>query len=129
MSIRFDAGLVPAVIQDKTSGKVLMVGYMNQEAFRKTQETGKVTFYSRSRKKLWTKGESSGHWLQMREILVDCDQDTLLVLVDPLGPGTCHKGYRSCFYRKLRADGEEVIAPRVFDPKKVYQSGTEGRKP
>lgn len=129
MSIQFAGGTVPAVIQDKTSGKVLMVGYMNEAAFRKTQETGKVTFYSRSRKKLWTKGESSGHWLHLKEILVDCDEDTLLILVDPLGPGTCHKGYRSCFYRKLGAEGEEVIAPRVFDPQRVYESGTEGRKP
>ena len=121
MPIRFKTDLIPAVVQDRTSGEVLMVGYMNQEAYRKTAETGRVTFYSRSRRKLWTKGESSGHWLKIREIRIDCDEDTLLALVDLQGPGTCHFGYRSCFFRKMTPEGAEVIAPRVFDPEKVYQ--------
>ena len=121
MPIRFKTDLIPAVVQDRTSGEVLMVGYMNQAAYRKTAETGRVTFYSRSRRKLWTKGESSGHWLKVREIRIDCDEDTLLALVDPQGPGTCHLGYRSCFFRKMTPEGAEVIAPRVFDPEKVYQ--------
>ena len=98
-------GLVTAVIQDNASGRVLMVGFMNEEAFRKTVETGFATFYSRSRNKLWLKGESSGHRLVVKEISTDCDLDALLVKVDALGPGVCHKGYESCFFRRLE-DGE-----------------------
>src|SRR5690242_8757641 len=97
-------GLVTAVIQDHATGRVLMVGYMNEEAFRKTVETGYATFYSRSRKKLWLKGESSGHRLVVKEISTDCDRDAVLVKVEALGPGVCHEGYQSCFFRKL-ADG------------------------
>src|ERR1051325_2944278 len=94
-------GLVAAVIQDATTGRVLMVGFMNDEAFRKTVETGFATFYSRSRNKLWLKGETSGHRLVVKEISTDCDQDTVLVKVEALGPGVCHEGYQSCFFRKL----------------------------
>src|SRR5438067_13691863 len=97
-------GLVPAVIQDGASGRVLMVGFMNEDAFRKTCETGHVTFFSRSRNKLWTKGESSGHRLLVQEISIDCDEDSLLIKVEALGPGVCHNGYQSCFYRKLEKD-------------------------
>src|SRR5216117_3474440 len=93
-------GLVTAVIQDYNSGRVLMVGFMNEEAFRKTVETGFATFYSRSRRKLWLKGETSGHKL-VKDISTDCDQDALLVRVEALGPGVCHNGYQSCFYRRL----------------------------
>jgi len=121
MLIRFKMDLIPAVVQDHTSGEVLMVGYMNWEAYRKTAETGRVTFYSRSRQKLWTKGESSGHWLKVHEIRIDCDEDTILVLADLQGPGTCHLGYRSCFFRRMTLEGEEIIAPRVFEPDKVYE--------
>ena len=92
-------GLLPAVIQDHATGRVLMVGFMNEEAFRKTVETGYATFYSRSRNKLWLKGETSGHRLVVKSISTDCDQDTLLVQVEALGPGVCHNGYQSCFYR------------------------------
>ena len=98
-------GLVTAVIQDHASGRVLMVGFMNEEAFRKTVETGFATFYSRSRNKLWLKGESSGHRLVVKEIATDCDQDAVLVKVEALGPGVCHEGYESCFFRRLE-DGE-----------------------
>src|SRR5690606_28858233 len=98
-------GLVPAVIQDAASGRVLMVGFMNEEAFAKTIETGNAVFYSRSRNKLWLKGESSGHKLVVKEISTDCDRDTVLVKVEALGPGVCHEGYQSCFFRKL--DGGE----------------------
>ncbi|HLK63187.1 MAG TPA: phosphoribosyl-AMP cyclohydrolase, partial [Bryobacteraceae bacterium] len=94
-------GLVTAVIQDHASGRVLMVGYMNEEAFRRTIETGYVTFYSRSRQKLWMKGESSGHRLVVKQISTDCDQDAVLVQVESLGPGVCHEGYESCFFRRL----------------------------
>ena len=96
-------GLVPAVIQDRHSHEVLMVGFMNQEALDRTRETGYVTFFSRTRNALWTKGETSGNRLQVSEILVDCDDDTLLVKVARLGDGNaCHTGQRSCFYRRLK---------------------------
>jgi phosphoribosyl-AMP cyclohydrolase len=120
MELKYQDGLIPAIIQDKHSGKVLMLGYMNQEAYDQTLKTGDVTFYSRSRKKLWTKGETSGHRLQLREIRVDCDQDALLLQVELAGPGCCHMGYRSCFFRKLTGEGEEIILRREFDPAKVY---------
>jgi phosphoribosyl-AMP cyclohydrolase len=95
-------GLIPAVIQDDASGEVLMVGFMNEEALRKTRETGFATFFSRSRGKLWTKGETSGNRLAVKRILVDCDDDTVLVKVKRLGEGAvCHTGERTCFYRKL----------------------------
>lgn len=113
-------GLVPAVIQDYATGRVLMLGFMNEEAFRKTVETGFATFYSRSRKKLWLKGETSGHHLVVREIAIDCDQDAVLVRVEALGPGVCHNGYQSCFYRTLK-NGEWVESESpAYDPKKIY---------
>jgi phosphoribosyl-AMP cyclohydrolase len=120
MDFKFQDGLIPAVIQDKRSGKVLMLGYMNREAYEQTLQSGFVTFYSRSRQKLWTKGETSGHKLSVREIRVDCDHDALLIQADLTGPGCCHLGYRSCFFRKLTPEGEEIIARREFDPSEVY---------
>ena len=115
-------GLLPAVVQDATSGRVLMVGFMNGEAFQKTVETGFVTFYSRSRNKLWTKGETSGHTLVVKEISTDCDVDTVLIKVDALGPGVCHEGSESCFFRILK-DGEWVVTGKqAYDPKAVYGS-------
>jgi phosphoribosyl-AMP cyclohydrolase len=120
MDLRFQDGLIPTIIQDRHSGKVLMLGYMNNEAFEETLKSGYVTFFSRSRQKLWTKGETSGHYLQVREIRVDCDHDALLVQADLTGPGCCHLGYKSCFFRKLSASGEEVFLEREFDPAKVY---------
>ncbi len=113
-------GLLPAIIQDNTTGRVLMVGFMNEEAFRKTVETGFATFYSRSRKKLWLKGESSGHKLVVKEISTDCDQDAVLVKVDALGPGVCHAGYQSCFYRRLENGQWVESEPRTYDPDAVY---------
>ena len=113
-------GLVPAVIQDFGTGRVLMVGFMNEEAFRQTVETGFATFYSRSRGKLWLKGETSGHRLAVREISTDCDEDTVLLRVDALGPGVCHNGYRSCFYRTLRDGRWDVGEERAYNPKEVY---------
>lgn len=113
-------GLVPAVIQDHSTGRVLMVGFMNEEAFRKTVESGYATFFSRSRNKLWLKGESSGHRLAVKEISTDCDQDCVLVKVESLGPGVCHEGYESCFFRQLK-DGEWVASEeRAYDPGAVY---------
>ena len=113
-------GLITAVIQDHATGRVLMVGYMNEEAFRKTIETGYATFYSRSRQKLWMKGETSGHRLLVKEISTDCDQDALLVRVEALGPGVCHNGYQSCFYRTYR-QGEWIVSEsRAYSPEAVY---------
>ncbi len=126
MELKYENELIPAIIQDRHSGKVLMLGYMNDEAYRKTLDTGFVTFYSRSRKKLWTKGETSGHRLTVREIRVDCDQDALLIQADLRGPGCCHEGYKSCFFRKLTDGGEEIIAKREFDPEEVYGSKSQG---
>ncbi len=115
-----ESGLVPAVIQDQASRRVLMVGFMNEEAFRKTVETGYATFYSRSRKKLWLKGESSGHRLVVKRISTDCDKDCILVEVEALGPGVCHDGYESCFYRTLAGGAWTVNEERTYDPGKVY---------
>src|SRR3954451_2536895 len=118
-------GLVTAVIQDHLSGRVLMVGYMNEEAFRLTVTTGYATFYSRSRQKLWLKGESSGHRLAVKEIATDCDNDAVLVKVEAAGPGVCHEGYQSCFFRRLDAGEWKMAYAPTYDPKAVYpgQSG------
>ena len=113
-------GLITAVIQDYRTGRVLMVGYMNEEAFRKTVETGYATFWSRSRKKLWLKGETSGHRLVVKEISTDCDRDAVLVRVEALGPGVCHEGYQSCFYRRLDNGAWVESEPRAYDPGAVY---------
>lgn len=118
-------GLIPAVIQDAGTGEVLMVGFVNDEALRETIATRSVTFFSRSRGKLWRKGESSGHRLRLVQALVDCDADTLLLRVTPEGPGVCHEGYRSCFFRELSAEGlPKLVAERTFDPKTVYGEGS-----
>ncbi|MBA3883040.1 MAG: phosphoribosyl-AMP cyclohydrolase [Chthoniobacterales bacterium] len=113
-------GLLPAVVQDHSSGRVLMVGFMNEHAFQRTVESGYATFFSRSRNKLWLKGESSGHRLRVVEISADCDADCVLLKVEALGPGVCHAGYESCFYRKLE-DGRWVEAEaKSYDPDAVY---------
>lgn len=124
MNLDFEksGGLVTAVIQDHASGRVLMVGYMNEEAFRRTVETGFATFYSRSRQKLWLKGESSGHRLVVKEISTDCDQDAVLVKVEAIGPGVCHEGYESCFFRRLDGGEWRVTDERTYDPGAVYGS-------
>ncbi len=115
-------GLIPAVIQDYANNEVLMVAYMNDVAVRKTIETKRAHFYSRSRKKLWLKGESSGHVQKVKEIRFDCDADCLLVKVKQVG-GACHTGYRSCFYRKLKDNkgNTSVSGRKMFDPDKVYK--------
>ena len=114
-------GLITAVIQDHASGRVLMVGYMNEEAFRKTVESGFATFYSRSRRKLWLKGERSGHRLVVKEISTDCDRDAVLVKVEAKGPGVCHEGYESCFFRRLEAGHWKVTDSPTYDPNAVYR--------
>lgn len=112
-------GLIPAVIQDHATREVLMVGFMNEEAFRRTRESGFATFYSRTRNKIWMKGESSGHRLAVKDILVDCDNDTLVLLAEETGPGVCHEGYRSCFFRRLDGNG----APVIFQEKTFTHPG------
>jgi phosphoribosyl-AMP cyclohydrolase len=114
-------GLVPAVVQDHDTGEVLMMAYMNREAWLKTLETGKATFWSRSRQNLWIKGETSGNIQLVREVRLDCDEDTVLLKVTQVGDAACHTGHRSCFYRKW-ADGDFVtVGELIFDPKDVYK--------
>jgi phosphoribosyl-AMP cyclohydrolase len=114
-------GLVPVIVQDHQTREVLMVAYMNEEAWKKTQETGKAHYYSRSRKGLWFKGEESGHFQEVKDVFIDCDNDTVLLQVDQVGGAACHEGYRSCFFRR-RSDGDwKVVAERIFDPKEVYK--------
>ena len=128
MEIAFDkgSGLIPAIVQDSQTNKVLMLGFMSAEALAETQRTGEVVFFSRSRKRLWKKGESSGHVLRVLEILIDCDGDALLLRVKPLGPGVCHEGYLSCFFRRIDGNGSvHIIDQRTFDPAKVYASGAD----
>lgn len=112
-------GLVPAIIQDHETGQVLMLAYMNKIAWEKTLETGKAWFYSRSRDKQWMKGESSGHVQVVKEVFVDCDDDTVLLKVEQIGGAACHKGYESCFFRKLNGE-TTIVGERKFDPDKVY---------
>ncbi len=115
-------GLMTTVIQDHASGRVLMVGFMNEESLRITIETGKAVFFSRSRQKLWRKGESSGHVLLVKTIQTDCDMDALLIHVETVGPGVCHAGFESCFYRTLEGDAWTETEPRTYDPAQVYGS-------
>jgi phosphoribosyl-AMP cyclohydrolase len=113
-------GLIPAIVQDWKTGEVLMVAYMNDESWAKTRETGKVCFWSRSRKKLWLKGETSGNVQIVKEIFLDCDNDALLLKVEQIGGAACHTGYRSCFYRRVANGRLELVGEPVFDPKEVY---------
>ena len=122
--LRFDKGggdLLPAIAQDYLTREILMLAYINEEAWQKTLETGKAHYWSRSRNQLWLKGESSGHVQLVKEILVDCDADTVIFLVEQLGGAACHKGYRSCFFRTVQDSGLEVNDTPVFDPGKVYK--------
>jgi len=114
-------GLAPVLVQDHETGEVLMLAYMNREAWLKTLETGKAHYWSRSRQSLWLKGETSGHFQLVREVWLDCDEDAILLKVEQAGGAACHTGNRSCFYRKW-ADGDFVaVGERVFDPKEVYR--------
>ncbi len=113
-------GLVPVIVQDEASGEVLMLAYMNEEAFDETMRTGRACYYSRSRGKLWRKGEESGHVQEVKEVYLDCDADTVLLRVRQVGGAACHKGYKSCFYRRYENGELKVVAERVFDPDEVY---------
>lgn len=112
-------GLLPAIAQDAATGEVLMLAYMNPESFAETVATGRAVYFSRSKNRLWRKGEESGHVQQVRAILVDCDADTILLKVDQQGPA-CHEGYRSCFFRELSAAGPKVVLTRLADPAEIY---------
>jgi phosphoribosyl-AMP cyclohydrolase len=118
---KFD-GLLPAIVQDHVTKEVLMVGFMNQEAWNHTLKSGKATYFSRSRQKLWIKGESSGHEQIVKEIRVDCDNDTVVLLVEQKGGAACHLGYQSCFFRKIESDGSDtVVGEKIFNPEDVYK--------
>jgi len=121
--IDFDksGGLVPAIAQDADTGQVLMLAWMNRDAFEETRRTGRACYFSRSRGRLWRKGEESGNVQEVREIFIDCDADTILLKVKQLGGAACHEGYVSCFFRKLADDDLKVIGERLFDPKEVYK--------
>lgn len=120
--IDFDkcGGLVPVIAQDADSGVVLMLAWMNREAYEETQRTGRAVYYSRSRRRLWHKGEESGHYQEVREILIDCDADTILLKVHQVGGAACHEGYQSCFFCRVEGNDTKVIAEKVFDPREVY---------
>ena len=114
-------GLVPAIVQDAETKDVLMMAYMSKASWEATLQTGKATFWSRSRQKLWLKGESSGHVQMIKNIYIDCDEDTILLQVEQLGGAACHTGHRSCFYRKLEGGDFVVVGEKIFDPKDVYK--------
>jgi len=116
-------GLVPAIVQSVSTGEVLMFAYMNEASYQKTLETGEAHFWSRSRKSLWHKGGTSGHVQKVHAVRLDCDSDTLLLLVDQIGGAACHEGFRSCFYREWKNGAVSQCCPVVFDPEEVYKNG------
>ena len=113
-------GLIPAIVQDHETGEVLMLAFMNQQAWEATLKTGKATYWSRTRQELWIKGQSSGHQQIVKEIRVDCDADTVLLKIEQLGGAACHTGHRSCFHKKVENGSVRTIGEPVFDPKEVY---------
>ncbi len=123
VKLNFDkmGGLVPAIAQDYETGEVLMVAFMNEEAWEHTLSSGLATYYSRSRNTLWIKGKTSGHVQHVREIRIDCDDDTVVLKVEQVGGAACHTGYRSCFYKKIENGEVKIIGEPVFDPKEVYK--------
>jgi phosphoribosyl-AMP cyclohydrolase len=114
-------GLIPTIVQDYETGEVLMLAFMNKEAWQETLETGKATFWSRTRQELWVKGKTSGHVQLVKEIRVDCDDDTVLLKVEQVGGAACHTGYASCFFKKVEAGSVQIVGEKVFDPKEVYK--------
>ena len=123
MTIDFDksGGLIPAIAQDAESGDVLMMAWMNREAYEETLRTRRACYFSRSRGRLWRKGEESGNVQEVREVYVDCDADTILLKVHQIGGAACHEGYHSCFFRRVEGHTLQVVGERVFDPKQVYK--------
>ena len=121
LDFKKSGGLIPAIAQDWKTGEVLMLAYINEESWKETLRTGHGVYWSRSRSKLWHKGEESGNVQIVKEILVDCDADTVIFKVEQVGGAACHTGYRTCFFRKVAGDTLEVVGERVFDPEKVYK--------
>ncbi len=122
LDFKKQGGLVPAIAQDAQTGEILMLAYMNEDSFEETLRTGKACYYSRSRNKLWRKGEESGNVQVVKEIRTDCDNDTLVLKVEQIGGAACHLGYRSCFFRKIEDGRIKEDGLKVFDPKEVYKS-------
>jgi len=116
-------GLIPAIVQDAASGEVLMLAFMDPEAWNLTLKTGEAHYYSRTRGKVWRKGETSGHVQRVKDVYLDCDQDTVLLKVEQVGGAACHTGYRTCFYRRRAGEGWEVVGSPIFDPQEVYRGG------
>ncbi len=125
VTLRFDkmGGLLPAIVQDAKNGAVLMLAFMNQEAWDLTCKTREAHYFSRSRQTIWHKGATSGHVQRVQEIFLDCDADTVLLKVEQVGGAACHEGYASCFFRRWQEDGWQVVGTPVFDPKEVYKRG------
>jgi phosphoribosyl-AMP cyclohydrolase len=114
-------GLLPAIAQDAETGEVLMLAYMNPESYAETLATGRAVYYSRSRNRLWRKGEESGNVQQVRGVFIDCDADTILLKVEQIGGAACHEGFKSCFFRQITPEGTRTVGERVFDPAEVYK--------
>lgn len=115
-------GMIPVIAQDSATGDVLMMAYMNEEAYEETLQTGRAVYYSRSRNKLWRKGEESGNVQKVHSLFIDCDLDTILLKVEQIGGAACHKGYKSCFFRQIAPDGSVVVVgEKIFDPEEVYK--------
>jgi phosphoribosyl-AMP cyclohydrolase len=123
VALDFDklGGLVPAIVQDYRTGEVLMVAFMNQAAWESTLKTGRATYYSRSRKSLWMKGETSGNVQFVKEIRIDCDNDAVLLKIEQVGAAACHTGHRSCFHKQVQNESVQIIGELIFDPKEVYK--------
>jgi len=116
-------GLIPAIVQDAASGEVLMLAFMDPQAWNLTLKTGEAHYYSRTRQKVWRKGETSGHVQRVQAVYLDCDADTVLLQVEQVGGAACHTGYRSCFYRRRQGEGWQVVGSLIFDPQEVYRGG------
>jgi phosphoribosyl-AMP cyclohydrolase len=114
-------GLVPTIVQDFRTGEVLMLAFMNEKAWQETLKTGRATYWSRTRQELWVKGKTSGHVQSVKEILIDCDDDTVLLKVEQAGGAACHTGYRSCFFKKVERGSVRVVGEKIFDPEEVYK--------
>ena len=114
-------GLVPAIVQDAETKEVLMLAYMNSQSWEATLQTGKATYWSRSRQKLWLKGETSGHFQLIKAVFIDCDDDTILLQVKQLGEAACHTGHKSCFYRKLIGGDFIIVGEKIFNPEEIYK--------
>jgi phosphoribosyl-AMP cyclohydrolase len=123
LNFRKMGGLIPAIVQDAASGDVLMLAFMDPQAWDLTLKTGEAHYYSRTRNKVWRKGETSGHVQRVKAVYLDCDEDTVLLKVEQVGGAACHTGYRSCFYRRRQGEGWQAEGSLIFDPQEVYRGG------